>query len=339
MKYWLGMVLSKLCNVSKKESEQRQPRRKTIKFMAILAGALIITMFAGVFTTTLAMDWGTVPTESRVNLATGGYVDVDLTIPAWPTTQIARVIYPRRVIPFNPTARHTGSVPQYLFIEVAFPTYNYSLVRCRHDSPVANPSRDAVADFTASTETLGPAWSGTWTNSADAPVGQLFQAPAANANWVHLDTQRNVFLNPTTGAVVTEGTPGAQRFDIWTYGYTGGVNGVTQPNHLTATSLFTNLPVANFLEGMHRLPQYQLDMGTEFPIRVRAFATQADYLPNALSGINITSRPVSNFHTVSNDMSAWTTQQRLANAYRVYLGRAGAGDVLPALVAGNVPGF
>ena len=341
MKYWLGMVLSKLRDISMKlpkpPAAWRNPDRGQLKFAAILSCVLVAVIFSGVILTTFAIEWGFVVTEARLNPVDPALVIVEVDIPSWNNAEIRRIIYPGRVIAFDPIAEHTGHVPQYLFIEVAFPTHNYSLVFSRNQFSIGG--RDAVADFNASGNgglgTLAPsgAWSGTLPNNP--PYGHLFQAPAPNANWVVIDRRPNVFLN-AQGEEVAENAAGAQRHDIWVFGYTGGVNGVTQPGHETST-LFTTLPVANFLERMHRLPEYQLDMGTEFNIRVTAFATQANYIPNTLTGVNIPNRP--NDTGASTNMNSWNAATRLLNAYRIYLARSGNADVVTAFANAGIDGF
>jgi len=340
MKYWLGMVLSKLRDVSMKLPKLpfagRTPDRRQLKFAAILSCVLVVTIFSGIILTTFAIDWGFFVTEARVNETAPGLVIVEVDIPSWPTAEIQRVIYPRRVIPFDPYATHTGHVPQFLFIEIAWPNPDFSQVTSRQDHQ-PGMTRDAVRDFIAASGTFTPPWSGVLPATPStlplfSPQGAGADWPAPNAGWIRLETRQNIFLN-ALGEEVTSATPGAQRYTIEVFGY----QNVTHPGDSTPP-VYNAVRVANFLEGLHRNAEYARPMGTEFPMHIRAFATQSEFLPNALSGINIPTRG-SNLHTAPTNMNSWSAEQRLANAFRIYLGRSLDPVVLPALVAGNVDGF
>ena len=332
MKYWLGMILSKLQQLP---LAWRRLERKQLKFAAILSCVLIATMFSGVVLTTFAINWGTVETEARVNVVTGGFVQVELSIPNWPAPEIQRIIYPGRVIPFNPIATHTGTVPQYLFIEIAWPNPNYSQVTSRQDH--ATITRDAVRDFIAASNSFTSAWSGTLPGSGLctrpllSPDSTGLAWPNPNPGWVRLET-RHVYLN----AAGAEVAPAAgTRHIVEVFGYNARTY-PQSPNYSTPP-VYNAVRVANFLEGLHRDAAYAQPMGTPFPIHVRAFTVQADHLPNALTTVpNAIGRPQgTDFTGAPADMSTWNITQRLANAFRIYLGRENVLD----LAAHNVPGF
>jgi hypothetical protein len=294
-------LLSKLPRLRKRTLSQqssfpfRRPGGKTVKFASIVAGALILSVLTGTILTTFAMDWLSTSTESRANPFTQGQVDVEIEEPNWPGAPeqyLRRRIYPNRIIPKDPIAVHTGTVPQYLFLEVWNPMFTLSLVTPRNTPPANTTAYDRIE----------PA----------APV-QLFSFRNNNAdginttNWVELTARaRNAWLDED-GVEVESTTEGARQYRVRIFGYMAVTfpashqSNPQRPNTFRTQPLFTHVRVANFLERGHREDEHAIPMGTEINMPLYALAIQAEHL--------------------TGETSEMTWLQRLNNAFGIFLGQ------------------